>query len=401
MGTTDFENIRQTFEQNVIGNYPRNPIAFERGQGSHLWDSDGNRYLDLIPGLGTTTIGYTHPMVRDALCDQAGRLLHVDNLFYNRPQGELARELSRRAFESKWFFCNSGTEATEAAIKLARLYGDEQGRHKVVAMKNSFHGRTFAAISATGQPKFHTGYLPLVPGFEHVPFNDIDALADAVDDETCAVMLEPVQGEGGVYPARESYMHSVQELCDERRVLLVLDEVQTGMGRTGEWFAYQNYDLEPDIMALAKALGGGMPIGAMGARPEVAEKLAPGTHASTFGGNPLACRAGLAVIEAIEQGDLLEEGRQLAEILADRLDRIAVEYSIVGEHRGLGLMRGLELETDGGPVADYCLQKRVRINCTSDTVVRMLPCMNLKPRELEKGLDIIEDGISRLERGEL
>lgn len=401
MAASDFENIRQTFEQHVIGNYPRGPIAFERGQGSHLWDTEGNRYLDLIPGLGTTTIGYTHPTVRDAICDQAGRLLHIDNLFYTRPQGELARELSHRAFDSKWFFCNSGTEATEAAIKLARLHGDKTDRHKIVAMENSFHGRTFAAISATGQAKYHTGYVPLVPGFEHVPFNDVDALSEAVDDDTCAVMLEPVQGEGGVYPADESYLHSAQQLCNEREVLLVLDEVQTGMGRTGEWFAYQNYDLEPDIMALAKALGGGMPIGAMGARPEVAESLKPGTHASTFGGNPLACRAGLAVIEAIEEGDLLEQGRQLAGTLADRLDDMADEYSVVKEHRGLGLMRGLELNEPGGAVADYCLDNGVRINCTSDTVVRMLPCMNLPQRELRKGLDVMEEGIARLQRGDI
>ncbi|MFO8006133.1 MAG: aspartate aminotransferase family protein [Candidatus Brocadiia bacterium] len=395
-----FEQIRQLFDDYVTPNYTRNPIAFLRGEGSQIWDTEGNRYVDLMPGWGTTVLGHCHPRVVTAVQRQAGMLLHVDNTFYIPPQGELAREISRHSFGGKCFFCNSGAEAIEAAIKLARLH-TQKGRHKIVTMLDSFHGRTMGAITATGQAKYHKGYLPLVPGFSHVPMNDLAALEAAVDDETCAVIVEPVQGEGGVNPADPDYMAGLRALCDERGLLLILDEVQTGMGRTGEWFAYQHYGIEPDIMTLAKALGSGVAIGAMVARPEVAESLVPGTHASTFGGNPLACAAGLATFRTIEEEDLLAVCRESSEYLFGRLNQMADRFSIVRDVRGRGMMCGMELERDAEAVFRHCLQRRVRINYTHETVVRLLPAINVPRDLLDEGLSVLEEALEKAERGDI
>lgn len=396
-----FDRIKQMFDRYVVANYPRNPIAFVRGEGSYVWDSEGHRYIDLMPGWGTTTVGYCHPRVVQAVQRQAEKLIHVDNTFYTAPQGLLARAISERSFGGKTFFCNSGAEAVESAIKLARLHGAEQGRYKIITMENSFHGRTLAAITATGQNKYHKGYVPLLPGFEYVPFNDLDALADAVDQETCAVMLEPVQGEGGIYVAGEGYMRDLRELCSQEGLLLVLDEVQTGMGRTGEWFAYQKYGIEPDIMTLAKALGGGVAIGAMTATPEVAESLAPGTHASTFGGNPLACAAGLATFEAIEEENMLDTCRKRAGVLWDRVADMESKYEVMAEARGMGLMCGLELNRPADELFRWCLDNHVRANCTHENVLRMLPSMNIPEDVLQEGLDVVEEAIRKADNSEL
>ncbi len=397
----DFDQIQQQFSNYVIGNYAREPVAFVRGDGSQIWDSEGRQYIDLMPGWGTTTIGHCHPAVVSAIREQSARLIHIDNTFYNIPQGVLAEHLSKKAFGGKCFFCNSGAEAIETSLKLARLWGEERGKSDIVTMEGSFHGRTFGAISATGQEKYHTGYVPLLPGIKHVPFNDDVALEQAVDEKTCAVLLELIQGEGGVNLVDIDYLKTAREICNEKGALLLFDEVQTGMGRTGEWFGYQNYNIEPDIMALAKALGGGFPIGAVTAGAEVAESLRPGTHAATFGGNPLACAAATAVFETIEDENLIASGREISTLAFERLQMMKDKYEIIREVRGKGLMIGIELRDQGKEVFEYCLHNLVRVNCTHETVVRLLPAMNIPLDMLHKGLDILAAGIAKAQNGTL
>ena len=401
MQEPDFEQIKEMFDKYVIANYPRQPIAFLRAEGSYIWDSNGQRYVDLMPGWGTSVIGHCHPRVVTAMQRQAALLIHVDNTFYMLPQGQLARKIAEHGFGGKCFFCNSGAEANEAAIKLARLHKQHEGRFKIITMRDSFHGRTMGAISATGQDKYHKGYTPLVPGFVHVPFNDLDAVRAAADDETCAVMLEPVQGEGGLNVTAPEFISGLRRLCDETGMLLIFDEVQTGMGRTGHWFAYQHYGVAPDIMTLAKALGSGAAIGAMVAAPEVAESLVPGTHASTFGGNPLACAAALATFRVIEEEDLIAVGRETAGYIVGRLEEMAAKYSIVKRVRGLGMMIGIELDRPGTPVFEYCLENKVRLNCTHETVIRMLPSLNIPREALDAGLAVLDEALAAAEAGKI
>ncbi len=401
MQNMSFDQVKALYDRYVIGCLTRSPIAFERGEGSLIYDTEGNRYIDLMPGWGTTTIGHCHPKVVTAVQRQAARLLHVDNSFYIPPQAQLAEQISAKSFGGQCFFGNSGAEAVEGALKLARLHKQSEGRYKVVTMLDSFHGRTMGAISATGQEKYHKGYLPLLPGFTHVPMNDLDAVKAAVDEETCAVMFEPIQGEGGVNVASEEFVAGVRRLCDEQGILMICDEVQTCGGRTGTWFGYQQYDVVPDIMCLAKALGGGVAIGCLVAKPEVAESLKPGTHASTFGGNPLACAAALAVIRAIEEEDLLTVCRRTSEYLFGRLEEMASKYSIVREVRGRGVMAGMELDRPGAAVYQFCLQKRVRLNCTHDRVVRLLPAINIPRDILDEGLAVLDEALAAAQEGRI
>lgn len=401
MTQMSFDQIKDLFDRYVTANYTRQQVAFVRAEGSYIWDSAGNRYIDLMPGWGTTTIGHCHPRVVTALQRQAGMLIHVDNTFYMEPQGLLARKISEHSFGGKCFFCNSGAEAVEAAIKLVRLHKEKEGRYKIITMHGSFHGRTMGAITATGQDVYHKGYLPLLPGFSYVALNDLDAVREATDEQTCAVMLELIQGEGGVNVATEQFVQGLRSFCDENGMLLIADEVQTGMGRTGYWFGYEHYGIEPDIMVLAKALGGGVAIGAMVARTEVAESLVPGTHASTFGGNPLACAAALAAFKVIEDDDLIQVCRQTSEYIFGRLRQMAQKYSIINEVRGRGVMCGIELNRPGKPVFDYCLEHRVRLNCTHETVIRLLPAINVPREALDKGLDVLDQALERAESGEI
>ncbi len=379
--------IQEQYSRFVVPNYRRIPVVLVRGEGSYAWDSDGRRYLDLFPGWGCDGLGHCHPAVVKAVHAQAERLIHVANNYYNEWQGELAREISTRSFGGKCFFCNSGAEAVEGAIKFARIFTPPE-RYKIITMLNSFHGRTLAAISATGQEKYHQGFPPLSPGFVHVPFNDIDAVVRTIDGETCAVMLEPIQGEGGINVADESYIAKLRELCDGQNVLLIFDEVQTGCGRTGEHFAHKLYGVAPDIMTLAKALGGGLAIGAIEARPDIADRIVPGLHASTFGGNPLACAAALAVFKAIDEEKLLENTRAMGKHLRERLEQLARETGLIKEVRGRGLMIGADLTVPGAPVVEACLRDGLLINCTHDTVIRFLPSMAVTRGELDEGLDV-------------
>jgi acetylornithine/N-succinyldiaminopimelate aminotransferase len=378
------------FEKYVIGNYPRLPRVIVKGEGCYMFDADGNKILDMFPGWAVSAIGHCHPKVVEAVRTQVGELLHIDNTFYSEPQGKLAALLSDRAFGGKSFFCNSGAEANEAAMKLARLHTSQQ-KYKFITCEGSFHGRTFATLTATAQPKHHEGLLPLLPGFVYVPFNDIPALKAAFNDEVAAVMVEPVQGEGGINIPDKEYLQTIRRLCDENSALLICDEVTTGLGRTGKWFAYQHFDVTPDIMTMAKALGGGAPIGAMMATEEVAASLVPGKHATTFGGSALVCAAGIAVIEAIEEENLLENAAKMGQYTKEKLDQLKQKHSIIDHVRSLGLMIGVQLTSPGSQIVDKCLEKGLRINCTQNTVLRFMPPMIVNENQIDEAIDILDN----------
>ncbi|MFH1731806.1 MAG: aspartate aminotransferase family protein [Planctomycetota bacterium] len=390
----DTKQIKEMFDKYVVPNYTRNDVVLVKGEGSQAWDSDGKRYLDLFPGWGCDGLGHCHPRVVKAVREQAGKLIHVANNYYNELQGELACILSANSFGGKFFFCNSGAEANEGAIKFARIF-TEPKRYKVITMHGSFHGRTLAAITATAQDKYHKGIGPLSPGFEYVPFNDIDAVAKTIDGETCAVLIEPIQGEGGVNVADEAYVGKLRDLCDGKNVLLIFDEVQTGCGRTGEFFAHKLYGVNPDIMTLAKALAGGLAMGAIGAKPEIADAIVPGLHASTFGGNPLACAAAIATFKAIEEDGLLEHTKAMGKHLRSRLRELAAGTGLINDVRGRGLMVGAELTVPGAPIVNTCMENGLLINCTHDTVIRFLPSMTVTAAELDEGLEIFAAALKK------
>jgi acetylornithine/N-succinyldiaminopimelate aminotransferase len=381
----------EQFQRFVIGNYTRYPVCLVRGEGSYVWDDEGNRYLDFFPGWGCDLLGHCPPRVVQAVQEQVAQLIHVPNTWYTEPQGRLAQALSERTgWGGQCFFCNSGAEAIEAAIKIARL-GGKPGRYKIISMLNSFHGRTLGALSATGQPKYHQGLEPLLAGFSYAPFGDLDAVAQLIDSETCAIIVEPIQGEGGINLPPPGYLQGLRELCDRHRLLLIFDEVQAGMGRTGRWFAHQHWNVQPDVMTLAKALGGGVAVGGLVARPEAAEKLRPGTHAATFGGNPLACVAALAAIETIEADGLLRRAEELGEYFRQRFEALRTRCPFIHEVRVKGVMIGIELTVDGTPVVKACLERRLLINCTHTTVLRLLPALTLTDTERDQGCDILEE----------
>jgi predicted acetylornithine/succinylornithine family transaminase len=381
----------ELFQRYVIANYTRFPVCLVRGEGSWVWDDQGKRYLDFFIGWGCDLLGHCPPRVVQAVQDQVAKLIHVPNTWYTEPQGLLAQALSQRSgFDAKCFFCNSGAEANEAAIKLARLCG-KPGRYKIVSMINSFHGRTYAALSATGQSKYHQGVEPLLPGFRYATFGDLDSAASQIDNETCAILVEPIQGEGGINVPPPGYLQGLRDLADKHGSLLIFDEVQSGMGRTGKWFAHQHDGVKPDVMTLAKSLAGGVACGAMLARPEVAEKLKPGTHAATFGGNPIACRAALAAVETIEEDGLLERAEHLGERFRRRFEALKPRCPLIQDIRIRGAMIGVELSVEGGNIVHQCMQRQLLINCTHNTVLRLLPALTLTDEELDEGCGILED----------
>ena len=387
MGTQD--TIEQ-YSKFVIDNYyGRLPRVIVKGAGCYIYDADGNEILDMFPGWAVSGIGHCHPKVVQAIQTQAAKLLHMDNTFYMEPQGQIAQLLSERAFGGKCFFCNSGAEANEAAMKLARIHTAE-GKYKFITAQGGFHGRTFATVTATAQPNKHKGFQPMLPGFSYVPFNDIEALEKAFSDEVAAVMIEPIQGEGGINIATAEYMQAVRRLCDNNGAVMILDEVQTGMGRTGKWFGYQHYDVAPDIITMAKALGGGVAIGAMMAKAEVAASFVPGTHASTFGGNPLACAAAIAVAEAIEEENLLQNAEKIGKYTTAKLEELKQKHSVIDHIRGIGLMIGIQLNRAGADIVSKCLQKGLRINCTQDTILRFMPPMTVTEKEIDKAVEILD-----------
>src|SRR5687767_11900174 len=382
------------FKRYVIANYNRYPVNLVRGEGSLVWDAEGNRYLDFFPGWGCNLLGHCPPQVVRAVQEQVATLIHVPNTWHMDVQGRWAQMLSERSFGGQAFFCNSGAEANEAAIKLARLHG--QGRYKIITFTGGFHGRTLGALTATAQPKYHEGLGPLVAGFQYAPYGNAEAAAKLVDDETCAILVEPIQGEGGVQIPPPGFLQSLRKLCNERGLLLMFDEVQTGCGRTGEWFAYQKFGVTPDVMTLAKALCGGIAGGALLTTPEIAPSLRPGMHAATFGGNPIAARAGIATLEMIEREGLLDSAKQLGEVFRARLTELQDECDLVREVRVVGVMIGIELAVEGTPVVKGCLDRQLLVNCTQGTVIRLLPAMNLSVEQAEEGCDILAEVIKNL-----
>ncbi len=389
-GPLNSQQTVQLFEKYVVPNYGRFPVSLVRGEGSYVWDAEGNRYLDLFPGWGCNLLGHCPAPVVEAVRDQVGKLIHVPNTWYMEAQGRWAEALSERSFGGQAFFCNSGTEANEAAIKLVRLH-TPKNRYKMITFEGGFHGRTLASTTATAQPKYHEGLGPLMAGFDYAPYGDLDAVAGLIDGETAGILVEPVQGEGGIRIPPEGFLAGLRRLADEHELLLVFDEVQTGIGRTGQWFGYQHFDVVPDVMTLAKAVCGGLAGGAMLCKAEIAPSLRPGMHAATFGGNPVAARAGLATIEMIESQGLLENAQRLSRVFRERLEQLQKQCSIIREVRVLGLMIGIELAVEGGPTVKACLQRKLLVNCTQQTVIRLLPAMTLTEEQALQGCDILAE----------
>jgi len=375
------------FDQYVIGNYRRYPICLVRGEGSRVWDAEGNSYLDLFPGWGCNILGYSPQRVVSAVQQQVAQLIHVPNTWYTQAQGEFAAAICTRSF-GKAFFCNSGAESIEAAIKLARLATAKE-KYKIITFENGFHGRTFAAVTATAQPKYHEGFGPLVAGFTYAPHNDLEAVRRLVDDETAAILVEPVQGEGGINVPGPGFLEGLRQICDEHDMLLIFDEVQTCMGRTGFWFGYQTFGVQPDILTMAKGIAGGVACGALITKDEIAPALRPGIHASTFGGNPLAMSAGLATIQTIEEDNLLESSKMMSERFRQHFQQLQQELPIIEEVRVCGMMIGLELNIEAAPAVKKCLDRGLLINATHDTVLRLLPALNVTDEDVEEGCQIL------------
>ncbi|MBN1676735.1 MAG: aspartate aminotransferase family protein [Kiritimatiellae bacterium] len=378
------------WKKSVIPSYtPR--LVLTKGKGAKVWDANGKVYLDFLAGISVVNVGHCHPHVVDAIKTQAETLMHVSNIFYNENQARLAEKLSGLSLRGKCFFCNSGAEANEALIKLARLRGHDKGRYEVISMRNSFHGRTLATAAATGQTKVQKGFEPMPEGFVLAEFNDLDSVKAAVNEKTAAVLVEAVQGEGGVVPAETDFMKGLRALCTEKDILLLCDEVQCGLGRTGHWFGYQASVVTPDAFSLAKSLGGGFPIGAIVTNQKVADVFQPGTHASTFGGTPLACAAALAVIQVIEVDRLVERAGILGASFMQDLEKLVDKYGHLKEVRGKGLMVGLELDQPARPLVDIMLEMGLIALDTAQNVVRFLPPLTLKESELEEAVDIIDE----------
>ena len=392
---TNAEIVELT-HKHLVNIYGCLPLAFVEGRGAYLFDADGNRYLDFFCGLAVTSLGHCHPAVVSAIKSQAEKLIHVSNVFHTEPGARLAERLSNLFHGAKVFFANSGAEANEAAIKLARHWGAENGgRFEIIAMHNSFHGRTMATLSATGQEKYHQGFQPMLPGITLVNFDDMEAVEAAVNQRTAAVLVEPIQAEGGVVvPRTPDYLVRLRKLCDRHNLLLMFDEVQVGMGRTGKLFAHEHFGMRPDVMTLAKALGGGLPIGAMLARPEVAATLTPGTHGTTFGGNPVACAAALAVLDTFERERVLENATAIGNYLMEELREIAKTSPQIVEVRGQGMIIGVVLKGEARPVVDACLRERLILNATATNVVRLLPPLNLTIEQAQEGMAILRRALT-------
>ena len=384
----------EKFQRYVIPNYTRYPLSLVHGEGSYVWDAEGRRYLDLFPGWGCDILGHAPPRVVEALQNQAQHLIHIPNTWYTEAQGNFAEALCTRSF-GKAFFANSGAEANEAAIKLARLHFKGE-RYQIITFQNGFHGRTLATVTATAQPKYHAGLGPMMPGFIYCPHNDLDALKKLVNDQTCAIMIEPIQGEGGINIPGEHYFSEMRALADKHGALLIFDEVQTCMGRTGTWFGYQQWNVQPDIMTMAKGVAGGVACGVMIARSELAGDLRPGMHASTFGGNPLAMAAGIATIETIEQDKLLERCRENSDRFRRHLNNLAAELSIIKELRIRGMMIGIDLTISGAPAVGMALERGVLINSTHDTVIRLLPALNITAEQVDEGCAVVAQVLRQL-----
>ncbi|MDP3786563.1 MAG: aspartate aminotransferase family protein [Candidatus Omnitrophota bacterium] len=394
---TQTEEIMQLYYEYVMPTYTKSPVVLVRGKGIKAYDIEGREFLDFFPGWAVSGIGHCHPKVVSAIREQAKKMIHVSNNYYNELQGLLAKKIVGSSFDGKVFFCNSGAEAVEGAIKLARKFG-HPSRYEIITMDNSFHGRTLAAITATGQPHHQEGFAPLPQGFVYASFNNLEAVKSKITDKTVAIMLEPIQGEGGIIVASDEFITGLRKVCDEKNLLLIFDEIQTGMGRTGKMFCYQHYNVIPDVMVLAKTLGGGFPIGAMIAKRKIADTLQPGMHAATFGGSPLACAASLATFEAIEEGDMVEKAARRGRYLYNRLSLLKKDFPFVKIVRGRGLMVGVELEIEGKYIVDKCIEKGLLINCTQKKILRVMPPLTVKNSEIDAAVAILHDVLEEAQK---
>jgi acetylornithine/N-succinyldiaminopimelate aminotransferase len=383
------EEIFDAYKNYIMPTYTKAPLIFIKGKGSRLWDIHNKVYLDFFPGWGVGNLGHNHPKVMQAVRDQISKLIFISNNYYQIPQAKLAKEIVYWTHPAKVFFCNSGAEANEAAIKFSRKFG--QGRFEIITFENSFHGRTLACIAATGQIKYQQGFQPLPEGFKIIKYNDSEAVKMAINHRTVAIMLELIQGEGGINVANPDFVLSLRRVCDEKNLLLIVDEVQTGVGRTGKLFCYQHYGITPDIITLAKALGGGLPIGVMVVKKEIADILGPGMHASTFGGGPVICKAALAVLRAIQKEKLLANAKSMGEYLFLKLNSLKDKYPIIKGIRGLGLMVGVELNIEGKVIVEECLRSGLLINCTHEKVLRLMPALNVTKKEINRAIEILDE----------
>ncbi len=390
MNTQEIMDLDKKF---VMQTYGRQPLALSHGKGVEVWDVEGNSYLDCFAGIAVNNIGHAHPKVALAICHQAQRMIHCSNVYYTKEQVELAQLLTQVSPHDRVFFANSGAEANEGAIKLARKY---TGKGEIIATDNSFHGRTLATVTATGQDKYKEPFKPLPGGFKHVPFGDIQAMVGAITEDTAAVILEPIQGEGGLIVPPEGYLQQVQALCRQKDVLLILDEIQTGFGRTGEMFASTLFDVQPDITTVAKAIGGGYPIGAILANERIASAFEPGDHGSTFGGNPLGCAAAKAAIEVLLDENLIHQSQELGEYFKTNLEQMTSKYEIVKEVRGKGLMIGIELTKNCGDVVTEAREQGVLINCTADKVIRLVPPLIITKEQLDKVVTVLDGVLAKI-----
>jgi acetylornithine/N-succinyldiaminopimelate aminotransferase len=385
--------VKKMYDDYVLSTYARTDLCLVKGEGARVEDSEGKRYLDFFPGWAVSGVGHRHPKVVKRMADQLEKIFHVSNNFYNEVQPLLAKKIIEYSFPGKVFFANSGAEANEGAIKLARKYGSP-ARYEIITMERSFHGRTLATLTATGQEKVKKGFYPLPEGFKHVPFNDIKALKNAITPKTAAVLMEPIQGEGGINVPDVTYMKELADICREKDLLLIMDEVQTCMGRTGEMFAYRHFGIEPDAMTLAKSLGGGLPIGALVVRDKHAGVLAPGTHASTFGGSPIVCAAALGVFDAIEEDGLLENTVKMGKYMVEAIKKLKERTSVIDEIKGLGLMVGVKLNMeDASSIASGCMERGLLINCTQNNILRIMPPINVTKEEIDEAMDKLSQAL--------
>ena len=380
------EPIIEKADQVIAKTYGRYQVVMEKGSGCTLWDTTGKAYTDFVAGIAVCNLGHCHPAISQAVKKQVDILLHVSNLYYTIPQTELADLLVENSFADRVFFCNSGAEANEAAIKLARKFFQDKGennRFRIVAMEQSFHGRTMATLSATGQEKIRKGFDPVLQGFDFVPFNDIGALENAITEDTCAVMMEPIQGEGGIRVPDAGYLPAVRKLCDEKGILLIFDEIQTGMGRTGKLFAYEHFGMTPDIMTLAKALANGFPIGAMLAKESVVQAFGPGAHASTFGGTPIVTSAAVAVMKQLVSDKVVEKSREIGSYFIGRLNELKEKHATVIDVRGKGLHLGMKIDKEGADIVNACMEKGFLINCVQGNILRFIPPLIITKEDID------------------
>ena len=384
------KKIAELYDRYAIPVYNRLGIAAARASGSWVWDQEGKRYLDLFPGWGTNALGHCHPAVVKAVQTQVKKLIHVPNTFYNEPQARLAEGLIKSSFPGKAFFSSTGAESVEAAIKLVRKFG-AGSRYEIITTVGSFHGRTMGALAATGQPKYNRDFQPMLAGFQHVPFNRLEAVETAIRPETAAVMIELVQGEGGIHVASKEYVQGLRRLCDEKNLLLIFDEISTGMGRTGTLYCYQQYGVQPDILLLAKPAAGGLPIGILIADLEISDLWEKASHATTFGGNPLVCAAGLATLQVAKKASVVANVRKQSSYLFQELRKLQKRHPTIREIRGLGLMLGIELDRPGAPIVKEALKRGLLLNCTQEKILRLYPAMTVSRKEIDQGLKILNE----------